>query len=230
MEKQEIWKPVVGYEGFYEVSDLGRFKSLNYRNTRKEGFLKPSPDYKGYLHVGLSKNGKQESCLVHIIVWQIFNGKIPDGKEIDHIDGNPSNNCLENLRCVPHKENCNNPVTIKRHKQAANKRAQDPEWQKNHAEAMQKLYQDPEWQKNHAETMQKLYQDPEWRRKQAEATRKACCKPVDQFTTDGQFVKRWPGAREAARELGIGSSHITKCCKGRKKTIGGFKWQYASKI
>lgn len=48
---------------------------------------------------------------VHRIVWETFNGEIPDGYEIDHIDGNRLNNALSNLRCVTHTENMANPIT-----------------------------------------------------------------------------------------------------------------------
>lgn len=52
-------------------------------------------------------------------------------------------------------------------------------------------------------------------------------KPVDQFTLDGQFVKTWASATDAARELGLDQSGISKCCNEKRKTTGGFKWQYA---
>lgn len=51
---------------------------------------------------------------LHRLLWEAFIGEIPEGYEIDHIDGNPSNNVLQNLRIVTHKENMNNPNTIKR--------------------------------------------------------------------------------------------------------------------
>jgi hypothetical protein len=48
---------------------------------------------------------------VHRVVWETFKGEIPDGYEIDHIDGNRLNNALSNLRCVTHTENMSNPIT-----------------------------------------------------------------------------------------------------------------------
>lgn len=51
-------------------------------------------------------------------------------------------------------------------------------------------------------------------------------KPILQYTKDGEFIKEWIGAREAARVLGINQSHITQCCKGNRKTAGGFVWAY----
>lgn len=242
MGTQEEWKSVVGYEGLYEVSDFGRVKSLP-RKWAKGGMLKPAPDEWGYSTVGLCKNGKRKTNRIHILVMQTFNGECPEGCEVEHIDGNPSNNCLENLRYVTHKENMHNPITEERQKDAAKKRSQNPEWLKKNAEQREKMYQDPEWlvkmkrlsqnqewQKNHTEAMQKLAQDPEWRKKQAEAVRKANSKPVDQFTLDGKFVKRWPSAKDAARELGINNRNISSCCNGIRKKAGGFKWKHATNI
>lgn len=51
---------------------------------------------------------------------------------------------------------------------------------------------------------------------------------IVQLTLDGQFIKKWSCAVEAGRELGICQSDITKCCKGKKLTAGGFKWMYLS--
>ena len=51
--------------------------------------------------------------------------------------------------------------------------------------------------------------------------------PIRQFTKDGTFVKEWPSAHEADRQLGIARSSIGKCCKGCLKSTGGFVWRYA---
>ena len=52
-------------------------------------------------------------------------------------------------------------------------------------------------------------------------------KPVLQYTKDGEFIKEWIGAREAGRVIGINNSHIIQCCKGKRKSVGGFVWTYA---
>lgn len=53
---------------------------------------------------------------------------------------------------------------------------------------------------------------------------------IVQLSLDGQFIKKWSCAREVERELGIDSSNITKCCRGKKKSAGGFRWVYASEF
>ena len=64
----EIWKDVKGYEGLYQVSNLGRVKSLNYQRERREQILKPNKRANGYLQVELSKNGVRKACKIHRLV------------------------------------------------------------------------------------------------------------------------------------------------------------------
>lgn len=69
----------------------------------------------GYIYNSYrTKNGKQLVLYRHRVIWHYFNGEIPIGLQIDHIDGNRKNNRLDNLRLVTHKENMNNPITRKR--------------------------------------------------------------------------------------------------------------------
>ncbi len=68
----------------------------------------------GYEYVSISGKSK----LVHRLMWEIFNGEIPNGMEIDHIDTDRLNNNINNLRLVTQKENRNNPSTIEKYKQA----------------------------------------------------------------------------------------------------------------
>lgn len=55
---------------------------------------------------------------------------------------------------------------------------------------------------------------------------KAHYKPIIQYTKDGEFIKEWIGALEVERVLGIDQGHISKCCKGKLKSSGGFVWRY----
>ena len=187
---------------------MGRVRSLP-RNTTKGGILKPQPE-RDYLRVNLCKNGEIKIKRVHNIVWEAFEYKIPVDKEIDHDDGDPSNNRLENLKCVPHKENCNNPITVQRHSKTAKKLAEDPEWLRKNAEAAKRRAQDHEWQKNHAEAM-----------------KRAKGKPIDQLTLDGVFIKRWSSAADAEKELGVNHQNISKCCQGKRNKANGFRWRFA---
>ena len=84
---------------------------LVYRKTKDERLvLCKQTNYNGYLKICVVKPSKK-LLRVHRLVWETFNGEIPDGYEIDHIDGNKQNNALSNLRCVTHIENMNNTIT-----------------------------------------------------------------------------------------------------------------------
>lgn len=53
-------------------------------------------------------------------------------------------------------------------------------------------------------------------------------KPVDMYSLDGEFIKRWGTIKEASKELNIAATHITDCCKGKYKKSGGYIWRYAA--
>lgn len=125
--KKEIWRPVVGYEGLYEVSNFGRVKSVDrYENNhflngvktkylRKGKILKPQKKTSGHYQVCLRKNGKYYYLQLHRVVAMAFQdicGHYFDGAVVDHIDTNPANNAAANLRWCTTKENANNPITI----------------------------------------------------------------------------------------------------------------------
>ena len=101
----EIWKPVEGYEEFYEVSDLGRVRSLPRKRTSGK-VLTPAPRADARLSVSFSVPGKERvSVSVHRIVARAFLGPKPDGMFILHSDGNHLNNCAANLRFGTAKDN-----------------------------------------------------------------------------------------------------------------------------
>ena len=97
----EVWKDIEGYEGYYQVSNLGRVKSLKWN---KERILKPFVDSSKYQRVKLSSNLKEKNFLVHRLVAIAF---ITDGREqfVNHIDGDKLNNNLLNLEWVNKSEN-----------------------------------------------------------------------------------------------------------------------------
>ena len=105
---EEIWKPINGYEGLYEVSNLGRVKSLSKlcgRSSRKDKLLKPCKNKGGYLSVILWKDGKIKKFLIHRLVAIAFLENSNNKPCINHIDCNPSNNCIDNLEWCTYSEN-----------------------------------------------------------------------------------------------------------------------------
>jgi len=103
---KEQWKDVVGYEGLYQVSDMGRVKSLVRKNRRTEIILKCSADEDGYLRVGLKPpRHSQQFFYVHRLVLEAFVGPQPPTMRCRHLDGNPKHNLLKNLRWGTYIEN-----------------------------------------------------------------------------------------------------------------------------
>ena len=102
---QEIWRDNKDYEGLYQVSNLRRVKSLNYNRTGKERAIKKKKNKGGYLWVWLHKDGEKKHCLVHRLVVQAFIPN-PDGlPQVNHIDEDKTNNCIENLEWCSQKYN-----------------------------------------------------------------------------------------------------------------------------
>ena len=124
---EEIWKPIKGYEGLYEVSNLGNIKSVKRKAKNRgkgkriirERILKPSMDRSnGYYQIKLSKNGKLKTFKIHKLVIEHFLNKISKGLVVNHIDGNKLNNNINNLEICTQKDNIrhaidNNLIDIK---------------------------------------------------------------------------------------------------------------------
>ena len=98
--ENEVWKDIDGYEGLYQVSNLGRVKSL-----KNKKILKYSKNYKGYCQINLYKNGKRKKYCIHRLVALGYVNNILNKEQVNHIDGNKENNCVYNLEWVTCSEN-----------------------------------------------------------------------------------------------------------------------------
>lgn len=105
--EKEIWKDIPNYEGLYQASNLGRVKSLERPYRRKEKILKLSISHRGYYIVALSKNSIVKTYRVHRLVWEAFNGQIPENMQVNHINEIKTDNRLSNLNLMTCKENLN---------------------------------------------------------------------------------------------------------------------------
>ena len=104
------WRPVVGFEAMFSVSDEGEIArtSLSWHGKRRRPIwrlLRPDLKPNGYLAIYLQVEGKKRKrCYVHRLVFEAFRSAIPDGLEINHINGNPSDNRLKNLELITRSE------------------------------------------------------------------------------------------------------------------------------
>ena len=223
---EEIWKDVVGYEGMYQVSNLGRVKSLRIRR-HKDGIMTTKVRKNGYVFIFLRLNNKRIWKSVHRLVAEAFILNPKNKPQIDHIDGNPSNNIVTNLRWVTAKENMNNPITLKRISLSMTGE-NNPFYGKHHKnktkEAISKSRigkykgaNNPFFGKHHTEETKKYI---------SKKAKERGGIPVVQYTKDGLLVKVWEHATIAGKTLGISPSSISACCRKKRKTIGGYKWKY----
>lgn len=97
----EEWRDIKGYEGLYQVSNKGRVRSIPRNSTVKNiRIIRPAKFAHGYLGVGLNKNGKRASRTVHRLVAETFMPIDNKKLQVNHIDGDRTNNSLENLEWV----------------------------------------------------------------------------------------------------------------------------------
>lgn len=114
--ENEEWRDVVGYEGLYQVSDMGRVQSLDrvtWIESSNKGYFRrfygqlrePQNVGSGYLQLNLNRDGIKEQFYVHALVLRAFIGECPINMERNHLDGNKHNNRLDNLEYCTRSEN-----------------------------------------------------------------------------------------------------------------------------
>ena len=194
----EIWKDIKGYEGLYQVSNMGRVKSFNYKNTGKEGILNGSKNKRGYKIVHLCKNGKANHYLVHRLVAIVFIPNPNNYPEVNHIDENKTNNYVDNLEWCDGKYNLNYGTRNKRISKNRKGKCAGKE-HPNYGKSRSK------------ETTQKMSEN---------STNKTKVINLD----TGEI---FDSMREAGDKYNMKNPwNISLCCTGKRKTAGGYHWAY----
>lgn len=206
---EEIWK-TLDIDIRYSISTKGNIISNVYKEPRR---LRPIIDRRGYYYVRI----KNKAYNVHRLVALTFIPTKDTSLHVDHIDGDRLNNDVENLRWCTQKENNNNPITCARISRALTGGKRTLEQRARMRLAQQKAK--PMLGKKHSkETLEKF-----------KMRRPSNVCPVTMLDIFGNAIKTFKSISEAANEMGIRASNITTCCKGRLKTSGGYKWEYAEK-
>ena len=197
-QEKEIWKPVVGFEGLYEVSNLGNVRSIDrvirYSDGRvfnyKGKIRKPTVHRDGYLYVMFSINRSIKNVKVHRLVAEAFIPNPETKTYVDHIDTNRKNNKVSNLRWVTAKENANNSLT-KSKRQEEGKMA--------------------------IITSRMI----ETRTKRG---RKTAPKEILQINDSGAIIGHYNSITDASKKNGFDLSFIAKCVKCKNKKAYGCYW------
>lgn len=115
----ETWKTIKDWEGLYEVSNLGRVKSL-----RRNIILKPRPNKTGYIRVMLCNDNKRKELFIHKLVAEAFIPNPENKPQVDHLNTNILDNNVNNLRWCTQSENIRNPITYERQAKSRYKKVQ----------------------------------------------------------------------------------------------------------
>ena len=221
MEEKEIWKDIEGYEGLYQVSNMGRVKSVERTiwnsgkgcyKTVHERILKAEINNSGYLLVGLSKGGKVKLCSIHRLVAEAFIPNIDNLPCINHKDENKVNNHMENLEWVTYKENNNYGTHNEKIAEKLRGRKQSEESNKKRAEKLRG---------------RKMSEESIKKRVEKQRNNPKLSRAVIAIHKINGLILEFPSLKEALRQTGISISSIWGCCQGKRKSAGGYVWMYA---
>ena len=203
----EIWKPVVGYENLYEVSNLGRVKSLKDNKGRYREKIKSSSDNgRGYLNVCLYKNGKGKRCYIHRLVAEAFLDNPNNYPIINHKDENKQNNHVSNLEWCDYEYNNTYGTCVQRRVKTMR---------------LNGGYDVSEETRKKLSEMRKGEKHPLYGKKGKDNSRskKVRCIEIDQVFECTADANEFLGKDRQ-------NDNIGNCARGKQKTAWSYHWEY----
>lgn len=196
-----IWRPVLGFEGYYEISNTGIVRSVNRIVSGKNGSVRHIPgvimtqqtNHKGYKCVILHKYGEHYTKFIHRLVAEAFIDNPFKLPQVNHIDTDKTNNHVENLEWITNEDNQKHAVANGCYKGFTEK------------QLIATLIN----QKKAAKQRQK---------------------PVAQYDLDGNYIQSFESISDAERKTGCNNSKICACCKGNRKQAYGYIWKYKGDV
>ena len=252
---QEIWKDIPNYEGIYQVSNLGNVRDIITDRHRKPKNLTLN-HRSGYYSVMLCKDKTQKNVLVHRLVAQSFIPNPQNKPQVNHIDGNKQNNCVDNLEWCTAKENLQHASKmglLQKEKQIRKRTVYQfslsgtfiKEWE-SYFDAAKSLNVRPvniyrclsgehnsscgyiwSWEQNLSQTQIKHVQKHLRIIKSPRRKPRTTLKPILQYDLDGKLVACYLNIKIASISTGFSYSMIYNSCKGVSKQSQGFIWRFA---
>lgn len=210
---EEVWKDIKGYEGLYKISNTGKVKRLAGMIERgangflpvKEKIIKQNIGTTGYYQVMLWKNNKGHPKKVHRLVAETFLQNPQNKRIVDHIDTNPLNNNINNLRWATDKENCNNHITLLKQRKIRQSVAFKEKMREKHiGKTLSNI------------TRQKISLAQKGKQKSA-LWKKVIC-------LDTNII--YPSIKKASEETNIDFRQISAVCRGVLKSYKGSHWGF----
>lgn len=208
----EIFVDIVGYEGYYQVSNLGRVKRLIGQYCTKERILKPTLTKDGYLRISLCNRNNNKRVYIHQIVAQAFLPNPNNHPCINHKDENKQNNFVwvnDDGSVDESKSNLEYcTVNYNNNYGSRNKRI---------GETCKKigLYEKVAQSNKENGVYKKL----------AEIHKKNCSKPILQYSLDGELITEYESLMEVERN-GFCRQNVTACCQGKYRYAHDYIWRY----
>lgn len=248
---KEIWKDIPGYEGHYQISNLGNILSLNYKRSHTPHLMKHHLTYDGYHLIGLCLNSKKTFKSVHILVAKAFVLNPENKPQVNHIDGNKDNNCASNLEWVTCKENIHHAIKTglrsyeNRHylhgsEHYGSKPILQYDLQGNFIKKWGSQVEAAEYYNCDSSTISSCavghsksckgfiwrFPDGEIQPKIEVEHHRLSPRIIQQYSLNDELLKEWNGYKELfAEHPEYKAPSISACCHGTQKSAYGYKWK-----